>query len=77
MFLLGIAQDKEADTSSLRHALLKGSLDLHFRLYYMTTQNAPDLSDYHAWAFGGGMTYETGKFKGFQFGVGGFLFTVM
>lgn len=72
MFFSGVAQEKVEDTSSLKHALLKGKLDLHFRLYYMTTQNAPELSDYYAWAFGGGLTYETGKFKGFQLGVGGF-----
>ncbi len=72
MFFVSVAQEKAADTTSLKHALLKGNMDLHLRLYYMTTQNAPELSDYYAWAFGGGLTYETGKFKGFQFGVGGF-----
>lgn len=66
------AQEKKEDTTSLKHALLKGNMDLHFRLYYMTTQNAPGLSDYYAWAFGGGLSYETGKFKGFQVGIGGF-----
>jgi hypothetical protein len=60
------------DTTTLAYTLRKGKLDLHFRLYYMTTQNEKELSDYHAWAVGGGLKYETGSFKGFQFGVGGF-----
>jgi hypothetical protein len=72
MGMSGMAQEKAEDTLSLKHALLKGNMDLHFRLYYMTTQNAPGLSDYYSWAFGGGLTYETGKFKGLQLGVGGF-----
>lgn len=60
------------DTTTLAYILRKGKMDMHLRLYYMTTQNEKDLSDYHAWAFGGGLKYETGSFKGFQFGVGGF-----
>jgi hypothetical protein len=61
-----------SDTTTLRHALRKGRFDAHFRLYYMTTQNEADLSDYYALAFGGGVKYETGAYKGFRFGVGGF-----
>jgi hypothetical protein len=61
------------DTTTLAYILLKkGKLDMHLRMYYMTTQNEKELSDYHAWAFGAGLKYETGSFKGFQFGVGGF-----
>lgn len=60
------------DTTTLRYALRKGRVDVHFRLYYMTTQNEPGLSDYYALAFGGGIKYETGAYKGFRLGVGGF-----
>jgi hypothetical protein len=63
---------KQKDTSTLAHALIKGKLDLHFRFYYMSTNNESPLSDYYAYAVGGGMKYETGSFKGFQFGLGGF-----
>ncbi len=62
----------KTDTTSLRHALRKGRFDAHFRLYYMTTQNEAELSDYYALAFGGGIRYETGAYKGFRLGVGGF-----
>ncbi|MCU0379626.1 MAG: OprD family outer membrane porin [Chitinophagaceae bacterium] len=60
------------DTNTLRHALRKGKFDAHFRLYYMATQNEQELSDYYALAFGGGVKYETGAYKGFRLGVGGF-----
>ena len=61
-----------SDTTSLRHALRKGRFDAHFRLYYMATRNEGELSDYYALAFGGGVKYETGLYKGFRLGVGGF-----
>jgi hypothetical protein len=60
------------DTNTLQYALRKGRFDASFRLYYMSTNNQNPLTDYYALAFGGGMKYETGKFKGFQVGVGGF-----
>jgi hypothetical protein len=63
---------KQADTTTLQYALRKGRFDAHFRLYYMTTNNERPLTDYYALAFGGGVKYETGKFKHFQVGVGGF-----
>jgi hypothetical protein len=61
-----------SDTTTLRYALRKGSFDAHFRLYYMATDNEQNLSDYYALAFGGGIKYETGAYKGFRLGVGGF-----
>jgi hypothetical protein len=63
---------KQADTTSLQYALKKGRFDAHFRLYYMSTNNQQPLTDYFALAFGGGIKYESGKFKNFQVGVGGF-----
>lgn len=61
-----------SDTTTLAYALRKGKLDLHFRFYYMHTNNEKNLSDYYAYAVGGGMKYETGAFKNFSFGIGGF-----
>ncbi len=64
---------RDADTTTLGYALRKGSrVDLHLRLYYMSTNNEKELSDYYALAAGGGLKYETGIYKGFQFSVGGF-----
>jgi hypothetical protein len=61
------------DTTTLAYALRKGSkVDLHLRMYYMSTNNDKELSDYYALAFGGGLKYQTGIYKGFQFSVGGF-----
>jgi hypothetical protein len=67
-----IVKTDAKDTTSLRHFLGKGKFDAHLRLYYMSTNNQAPLSDYYALAFGGGIKYETGSFKGFRFGVGGF-----
>jgi hypothetical protein len=60
------------DTNTLANALLKGRFDLNLRFYYMHTDNDADLTDYYAYAFGGGMKYETGSFKRFSLGIGGF-----
>jgi outer membrane porin, OprD family len=69
-----VAQDARAstDTNTLSHALRKGKFDLNLRFYYMHTNNEGDLTDYYAYAFGGGMKYETGSFKRFSMGIGGF-----
>lgn len=60
------------DSNSLRAALTKGKTEAHFRYFFMATDNKKDLTDYYANAAGGGLKYETGKFHGFQAGVGGF-----
>ena len=60
------------DTNTLSYALRKGKFDLNLRFYYMHTENDGDLTDYYAYAVGGGMKYETGSFKRFSFGIGGF-----
>lgn len=38
----------------------------------MHTNNESSLTDYYAYAAGGGMKYETGRFKNFSLGIGGF-----
>lgn len=61
-----------ADTTSLLYAFKKGQTHGHFRYFFMATDNKTGLSDYHAHAVGGGIKFETAKFKGFRFGVSGF-----
>ena len=62
----------EKDTSSLQHFFRNGAFYGHARYYFMATDNAAGLSDYFANAFGMGIGYETGKYKGFQIGISGF-----
>lgn len=64
---------QNADTTSLAYALKKGSdVELLMRWYGMSTINQDRLTDYYALAFGGGLKYTTGSYKGFRFSVGGF-----
>ena len=75
LFLINVpliinGQEKK-DTTSILHAFRKGKIEGHFRLFYMGTNNDESLTDYYALAFGGSLKYQTGSFKGFQFGIGG------
>lgn len=63
---------KSTDTTTLQSALRKSHVEARFRLYMMGTDNSQPLTDYHALAFGGGLKYETGTYKGFRIGVSGF-----
>lgn len=65
-------QNKSADTTSLLYAFKSGEVHGHFRYFGMVTDNAKGLSDYYANATGGGLSYETVPYKGFQLGVSGF-----
>jgi len=60
------------DSRSFLSAFKKGHFNGHFRYFFMSTQNQKGLTDYYANAVGGGLRYETAKFHGFQFAVGGF-----
>lgn len=60
------------DTTSLLHAFKKGGVHGEFRYFFMATDNSAGLTDYYANAIGGGIKYETGTYKGFQLGIGGF-----
>jgi hypothetical protein len=63
----------EKDTSSLRYKLLtKGVFHAHARSFFMATDNQDALTDYYALAFGAGISYESYKIHGFQFGLTGF-----
>lgn len=65
-------QNNQLDTSSLLYAFKSGTVNGHFRYFFMATDNAKGLTDFHANAAGGGIRFETAKFKGFQFAVSGF-----
>lgn len=62
----------QSDSSSLLHAFKAGTTHGHFRYFFMATNNQPGLTDFYANAAGGGLKYETGRYKGFQFTVSGF-----
>lgn len=71
----GIWKEKEkqdTDSTSLLHAFKQGTMNGHLRYFFMATENAAGLSDYHAHAAGGGIKFETARFKGFQLGISGF-----
>ncbi|WP_290792511.1 OprD family outer membrane porin [Flavihumibacter sp. UBA7668] len=60
------------DTLSLLHALKKGSIHGHARLFSMATDNTSGLTDYAATAIGGGLRYKSAPFHGFSIGLGGY-----
>jgi hypothetical protein len=60
------------DTNSFLHAFKHGTASGHLRYFFMLTDNEKGLSDYFANAAGGGLKFETAKFKGFQMGISGF-----
>ncbi len=60
------------DTGAISKAFQYGTLQGHFRYFFMNTQNKGSLSDYYANAGGGGIRYETAPYHGFQFALSGF-----
>jgi hypothetical protein len=67
-------QNETEDTSSILYAFKNGISHGHFRYFFSSTINEGALSDYYANAIGGGLRYETAKYKNFQFAVSGFYF---
>ena len=65
-------KENETDSNSILAAFRKGSFSGHFRYFFMATQNEDGLTDYHAHAAGGGIKFESGRFRNFQVGVSGF-----
>lgn len=57
--------------ATLLEAFQHGHFSGHFRTFFMATDNARQLSDYYAWAAGGGLHFHTAPFHGFSFGLGG------
>lgn len=62
----------QKDSSSLFAAFKNGKTEGHFRYFFMATDNKKGLTDYHAHATGGGLSYTTAAFHGFRLGIGGF-----
>lgn len=62
----------EIDTNSLLGAFKRGSVNGHFRYFFMNTVNEGELTDYYANAAGGGLRFETAKFHNFSFAISGF-----
>lgn len=60
------------NTTSLKDFMMQGHFHGHSRNFFMATNNAPGLLDYHAMAVGSGIGYESAKFYGFQFEMSGF-----
>lgn len=57
--------------TNILEAFEHGHFHGHFRSYAMATDNAPNLSDYQAWAVGGGLHFNSAPWHGFSFGIGG------
>jgi hypothetical protein len=72
---MGQAQDvptvQEPKVSNLLEAFRYGHFNGSFRTYFMATDNARQLSDYYAWAAGGGLNFTSAPCHGFNFGIGG------
>lgn len=60
------------DSTSLLFAFKHGKVHGNLRYFFMATENEGRLTDAYANAAGGGLFYETGSYKGFQMGVGGY-----
>lgn len=65
-------QKQSDDTTSLLGAFKGGTAHGHFRYMFMSTHNQGDLHDFGANAAGGGIRYQTARFRGFSFNVSGF-----
>ena len=60
------------DSTSILFAFKHGKVHGNLRYFFMATENQDRLTDAYANAAGGGLFYETGSYKGFQMGVGGY-----
>ncbi len=57
---------------SLKQELRAGTFSFHTRSFFMSTLNRGDLLDYSTLATGGGMAYQSPRFRGFSMGLSGF-----
>jgi hypothetical protein len=60
------------DSGAISKAFQDGTVQGHFRYFFMNTNNQGTLTDYFAHAGGGGIRYETAPYHGLQFAVSGF-----
>lgn len=62
---------RKTKADNLLEVFRNGQFHGHFRTFFMATDNTRELSDYYAWAGGGGLHFNTAPWHGFSFGVGG------
>lgn len=62
---------KGKNAATLLEAFEGGRFQGHFRTFFMATDNARQLSDYHALAAGGDLGFQSAPFHGFSMGIGG------
>ena len=60
------------DSGAIAKAFQYGTLQGHFRYFFMNTINEGALTNYYANSGGGGIRYETAPYHGLQFAVSGF-----
>lgn len=63
---------KDVDSTTLLYAFRNGQFNGHIRNFFMATVNHNEMRDYYANALGGGLRFETARFKGFQLGISGY-----
>ncbi len=63
------SSNTQNDSTSFLSAFQRGKINGQIRYFFMATDNQKGLSDYYANAFGGRISYQTAKFKGFQLGI--------
>jgi outer membrane porin, OprD family len=66
-----VTETQNRHATNLLEAFEHGHFHGSFRSYFMATDNARNLSDYHALAAGGGLHFSTAPWHGFSFGIGG------
>jgi hypothetical protein len=64
-------EHSKKEATNLLEAFEHGHFHGHFRTYFMATDNTRQLSDYYAWAGGGGLHFSSAPWHGFNFGIGG------
>jgi hypothetical protein len=69
---LGQESNSMEDSTTILFALKHGRYEGHFRYYFSATDNSRPLTDYFANAAGGGLRYESGKYRGLQLCLSGF-----
>ncbi|MCC5918165.1 MAG: OprD family outer membrane porin [Cryomorphaceae bacterium] len=63
---------KTADSTSILGAFKGGTTHGHFRYMFMSTHNEGSMQDFAANAAGGGLRFESARYRGFSMGVSGF-----
>jgi hypothetical protein len=72
LFHVNAQEIEQMKHKSLASFLANGKVNGKSRLYFMATDNAASLSDYHGLGFGAGIGYKTPTYKGFSAGMSGF-----